>query len=192
MAERRAAWAAITGAQSQAGAVNLRRAEIALGQSRSAGQINRGNQDVLGVRRSVWRSGDREEMGEAMIQTVLVCGGRDYKDREMLFSVLDRAHANNPIGLLIHGRAPGADSLAEGWACARGVSTCGWIAEWEKLGKSAGPIRNQKMLDEGKPQMVIAFPGGRGTADMIGRAVTAGVPVVTVNARNGLNAHDPR
>lgn len=44
-------------------------------------------------------------------------------------------------------------------------------------GKAAGPIRNQRMLDEGKPDLVVAFPGGRGTADMVRRAKAAGVPV---------------
>ena len=51
-------------------------------------------------------------------------------------------------------------------------------AEWDKYGVSAGPIRNQKMIDEGKPDLVFAFPGGRGTTDMIRRAAVAGIRVV--------------
>ncbi len=116
-----------------------------------------------------------------MQQRVLVCGGRDYADRDRLFSILDVAHAANPIVELIHGAASGADSLADEWARGK-VAIRAFPAPWE-LGKSAGGIRNQKMLDEGKPHMVIAFPGGAGTADMVRRAEKAGVPVVRVRRR---------
>jgi hypothetical protein len=37
------------------------------------------------------------------------------------------------------------------------------------------------MLDEGKPDLVVAFPGGGGTKDMITRALGAGVSVHEVN-----------
>jgi hypothetical protein len=33
------------------------------------------------------------------------------------------------------------------------------------------------MIDEGKPDLVIAFPGGRGAADMVSRAIKAGIRV---------------
>ena len=45
------------------------------------------------------------------------------------------------------------------------------------MAKSAGHIRNQVMLDKGKPDVVVAFPGGRGTADMVRRAEGAGIEV---------------
>lgn len=47
-----------------------------------------------------------------MKQRVLVCGGRDYDDRDSLVTVLDAAHYANPIECLIHGAARGADTLA--------------------------------------------------------------------------------
>lgn len=114
-----------------------------------------------------------------MQQRVLVCGGRDYGDRDRLFRILDAAHAANPIVTLIHGNARGADQLADDWAMGK-CETLTFTPAWEEHGRSAGPKRNQKMLDEGKPDIVIAFPGGRGTADMIRRAEKAGVPVVRV------------
>lgn len=43
--------------------------------------------------------------------------------------------------------------------------------------RAAGPIRDQEMLDKGKPDLVVAFLGNRGTADMVRRAREAGVPV---------------
>lgn len=118
-----------------------------------------------------------------MQQKVLVCGGRDYWDRERLFSILDVAHSANPIVLLIHGGASGADDLAGQWAKLTGIPQKPYPADWKIEGKSAGPKRNQRMLDDGKPHMVIAFPGGAGTADMIRRAKKAKVPVVTVRPR---------
>jgi len=55
-----------------------------------------------------------------------------------------------------------------------------FLANWRTHGKAAGPIRNQQMLDEGRPHLVVAFPGGTGTADMVRRAKAAGVPVMEV------------
>lgn len=109
---------------------------------------------------------------------VLVCGGRDYADASRLWTVLDAIHRKHPINLLIHGGAMGADTLAGEWALARGVGCWRCPAEWGKHGKSAGPIRNRQMLEHGKPNMVVAFPGGRGTANMVSQARAAGVEVI--------------
>ena len=96
---------------------------------------------------------------------ILVCGGRDFVDYERLERVLDASGAT----LIIHGGARGADSLAGAWAKKRNVPVLVFYADWS-VGRKAGILRNQKMLDEGKPDKVIAFPGGRGTADMVRRA----------------------
>lgn len=115
-----------------------------------------------------------------MLQRVIVCGGRTYSNRAMVFDVLDVAHAANPFEALIHGNAKGADQLADEWAAERHIKTLTFTPLWEEHGKAAGPIRNQKMLDEGKPHLVIAFPGGTGTEDMVRRANEARVPVCRV------------
>lgn len=112
-----------------------------------------------------------------MTRKVLVCGGRDYSDRRKVYEVLDREHAALPIDRLVAGGANGADSLASDWAAARGVGRSIYVADWEAHGRAAGPIRNQEMLDKEKPDLVIAFPGGRGTANMIRLAKAAGVEV---------------
>ena len=70
------------------------------------------------------------------------------------------------------------------WALCRGVSREPYEippGEWDEIGKKAGPLRNQRMLDEGKPDLVVAFPGSGGTKDMVRRAVKAGVSVHEVN-----------
>ena len=112
------------------------------------------------------------------LSRVLVCGGRDYADRERVFSVLDRLHADRPLSALIEGGARGADALGREWAKARSVPVQTYAADWSK-GRSAGPIRNRQMLDEGRPDLVVAFAGGAGTANMIAQAERAGVEVLS-------------
>lgn len=114
---------------------------------------------------------------------VLVCGSRKYADRWHVYEVLDAAHAANPISLIIHGGQTGADTLAHAWAEERGIKFARYRAEWKRLRKSAGPIRNQMMLDREHPDLVIQFPGGTGTADMVRKARAANVPVFTVEAK---------
>lgn len=107
---------------------------------------------------------------------LLVTGGRDYRDFQALASILDTLHAKTPISTLIHGAARGADSLASAWAAYRDIPSHAYPAKWDKEGKAAGPIRNQLMLTEGRPDAYLAFPGGRGTADMVCRCQKAGIP----------------
>lgn len=116
---------------------------------------------------------------------VLVCGGRDYADRGAVAVALAPYRPENVVRdvsdtILIVGGAPGADTLAEEWADVWGVRKRVFLADWATHGKAAGPIRNQRMIDEGKPDLVVAFPGGRGTADMVRRARSAGIPVKEV------------
>lgn len=107
---------------------------------------------------------------------VLVCGGRDYADSEFLNDCLDRVHAKRGITQVIHGGATGADRLAGAWAASRGVAVAVFMADWDGFGRAAGPMRNKKMLEQ-KPDVVVAFAGGRGTSDMIKQASSAGVTV---------------
>jgi hypothetical protein len=109
---------------------------------------------------------------------ILVCGGRDYTDRAAVCASLDSLHAEHRFSVLIANGAKGADTLAAEWASERGIPTEIFMAEWNRLGRKAGPIRNQRMLVEGKPDLVVAFPGGKGTVNMMARASAAGVRVI--------------
>jgi hypothetical protein len=111
---------------------------------------------------------------------VLVCGGRKFSDWGSVKSTLNDIHFSTPITLVIEGGARGADRLGAAWAAGYGVRRQTFLANWTRDGKAAGPIRNQAMLDLGKPDLVVAFPGGRGTADMVKRARAAGVEVKVV------------
>lgn len=109
---------------------------------------------------------------------VLVCGGRDFDDALTLGSWLGGIHKQRGISLLIEGGAPGADFMARKFAEWQNIPVQTFEAEWERYGKSAGPRRNERMLSEGKPDLVVAFEGGKGTADMVRRARAADVEVL--------------
>jgi len=111
---------------------------------------------------------------------VLVCGGRDFLQRALLYRYMDALHAHFGFTALIHGAAEGADTLAGEWAKKRAVQVCVFPAQWSRDGKIAGPLRNARMLKEGKPDLVVSFPGGNGTTDMVRMAGLAGVFVVNL------------
>ena len=110
---------------------------------------------------------------------VLVCGSRHYSNRDALFKALDDIHSTIPITCVIHGAAPGADSLAGSWAKARNIDCQKFPAKWDLYGHAAGPIRNQEMLDIGRPDFIVAFTfeAGPGTRNMITLAKRAGLDV---------------
>ena len=113
-----------------------------------------------------------------MTRRVLVCGGREFNERERLFRELDRLHAEDPFSIVIHGAARGADRLADQWAEARGIPRDPYKPNYAALGPKRAPIvRNVEMLRDGKPDLVVAFPGGNGTAHMKNVARAANVPV---------------
>lgn len=118
---------------------------------------------------------------------VLVCGGRDFNDADAVFKFLDTLS----IDAIIQGGARGADSLARRYAETRGLPCEEFRADWTKLRRAAGPIRNQTMLDQGKPDLVVAFPGGAGTADMVRRANRAGVRVLEPGEPTLFDAREP-
>lgn len=104
---------------------------------------------------------------------LLVCGGRDFNG---YLAVKECLRLLRP-SVVIHGGARGADDEADEAAAALGITVLPYPADWARYGRRAGPIRNAQMLADGEPDAVLAFPGGRGTADMVRRAKRAGVPV---------------
>jgi hypothetical protein len=109
---------------------------------------------------------------------LLVCGGRDYANKEYVDNVLNVFKDTYDIDLIVEGGAKGADQLAHEWAVTNKIPALRIFAEWNKHGKSAGYIRNARMLSETSPDIVIAFPGGKGTNNMIALAKKAGVKTV--------------
>jgi hypothetical protein len=111
---------------------------------------------------------------------ILVTGGRDFVDQALLYQTLDCLFTSNGVGVVIQGGARGADQLARAWAFDRGVPSLSFPAQWAKYGKAAGPRRNVEMLESAEPDVVVAFPGGRGTSHMVKCAHRAGVKVIEV------------
>jgi hypothetical protein len=110
---------------------------------------------------------------------VIVCGGRSFYDYGMLEKYLDMLHAIHRFDLVIHGAARGADTMADNWAYSRHIDVQKYPAMWKQHGaKAAGPIRNRQMIDEGRPDLVIAFQGGNGTANMRTQAHQRGLKVI--------------
>jgi hypothetical protein len=117
-------------------------------------------------------------------QTWLVCGGRDFADAGMFRSAMaDLVRLKGMPARIIHGGAQGADTMAGEYADRHALDLCVERADWRKHGRAAGPIRNQAMLDKHRPALVVAFPGGRGTADMVARARAAGVDVAEIKRK---------
>lgn len=108
---------------------------------------------------------------------IIVCGGRTFDDERALRESLDELLYLQAIELVAHGAATGADTLAMHWANDRKIPHRPYRALWSQHGKNAGPIRNAVMLKYVSPDMVVAFPGGKGTADMVHKAEAAGVVV---------------
>lgn len=104
-----------------------------------------------------------------------VTGGRGYSDATWVNTVLDAIHAECTILVLVEGGATGLDTLARAWAIARGIPVETYAPDWKQHGKAAGPIRNGQMADV--IDALAAFPGGRGTADMVRQARKRRMPV---------------
>lgn len=129
---------------------------------------------------------------------VLVCGSREFTDRLIIWSILDGLLAEwkdaaeiSPVMkedeefILIEGGAKGADTIAAEWAERNGITHWKFSADWEVWGKAAGPLRNRRMLEEGRPTEVFAFVNkplaqSRGTADMVKVTKQSGIPAYVI------------
>ena len=111
------------------------------------------------------------------MSTVLVCGSRDFDDYKAIRKRLSQLPKGTRI---VHGAARGADELAGVAARSLGFLISSYPADWKGLGRRAGVVRNQRMLDEEDVSLVLAFPKGdlpdsKGTADMVRRAIRVGI-----------------
>lgn len=127
---------------------------------------------------------------------IAVCGGRNFTDRSRVFEALETIHAATPIEELMHGDCRGADRLAAEWAGRKGIPISEFRADWDNIDlpgakirmnrgrpydATAGFRRNIRMLIEGAPELVIAFPGGPGTEHMVANALKRNFAVLSVD-----------
>lgn len=117
---------------------------------------------------------------------LLIAGGRDFSDREQfqayLLDELEPSVVSGERIVLIHGAASGADHMADQWAAGTEVEVLRFPADWQAYGKSAGPIRNGLMIEQGEPDRALIFPGGPGTRDMMLKLFNAGIPFTFAGA----------
>lgn len=121
---------------------------------------------------------------------VLVCGGRHLSNVGFIEHNLEEYHRIYTFSLVITGAQRewnrslrqwiGADWLALEWAQRREINFVGIPAKWTLYARQAGPMRNSQMLLDWRPELVIAFPGGAGTADMVRKARAAEIEVVEI------------
>lgn len=111
---------------------------------------------------------------------ILVCGGRHYNNYKKVEEILS-PYISSEL-LIIEGGARGADYLAARFAINNKLAHIYFPAQWNLYGKSAGMIRNRQMLVGSKPDLVIAFPGGKGTANMVSLAKKAKVKVIEIDS----------
>lgn len=105
---------------------------------------------------------------------VLVCGGRDFRSPAQVWHSLNNLHDELHFTEFMQGGARGVDEFAKEWAVTRPeIKRYVCKPRWDIYGKAAGPKRNARML-EWEPDFIVAFPGGRGTADMVRQAIEAG------------------
>lgn len=111
---------------------------------------------------------------------LLVCGGRSFVMSDYYAAKFREVVEHFDVVAVVHGGAAGADTSAGRLAEELGLPVTVYSAAWETHGRAAGPIRNQRMLDEANPDLVLALPGARGTADMVRRAREAGVRIINL------------
>lgn len=128
-------------------------------------------------------------MADPNVLRVVTIGGRHYTDKVAVMQVLDllgRADEDKyrmPHGLWVaHGGASGADTLVDDYCVVNWVPVLVYEADWSKHGRKAGPIRNIEMLQDFQPQLVVAFPGGRGTAHCARAARDRGISVLGIGS----------
>ena len=115
---------------------------------------------------------------------ILICGDRNYQDWIKVQEYLDTISRTT---IIIHGGARGADSLAGNLATSLKMKVIKFSADWDKYGKAAGVLRNQQMLDEGHPDLVVYFhkdiENSKGTRDMLKRATDSGIRTINGETR---------
>jgi len=136
-----------------------------------------------------------EDVHESLPMRTIICGGRDYVLTDADRAWLDRLKGSLPITEVVCGMSGtvdretgrvicGADLMSRDWALERGIRVTPFPAIWRvnrRLDKSAGPRRNQAMANHcalSLPAACVAFPGGRGTKDMLAKAEAKGLVIV--------------
>ena len=106
---------------------------------------------------------------------IIIAGSRFFNDYDFLSREVNRIIKELNVSFsdisIISGTAIGADQLGEKFAKENNINLKYFPAQWDKLGKAAGFLRNKEMANYAKEDngVLIAFWNGksRGTSHMI-------------------------
>ena len=139
-----------------------------------AGTLTSAAIDARDYRRARKERETRSHLPEGTL--VAVTGGKEVADPAAVWSVLDRTHAKHGDMVLVHGGAPGIETVAAKWAEARSVDQVIVRPDWKAHGRAAPFRRNDALLDL-LPKGVIAFAGNGVTGNLVDKARQLGIPV---------------
>jgi hypothetical protein len=110
---------------------------------------------------------------------VIVSGGRNCDDISFVEAELSKLHHRAPIDVVIHGCTGAHAGALEHWARSHGIAIVRYPPNWERFGHRGESLRNIFMLEDSRADLVVAFPGGECTSDLVQRAVNAGLAVLS-------------
>jgi YspA, cpYpsA-related SLOG family len=115
---------------------------------------------------------------------ILVCGGREFTDYQLVCQTLDGLFPASPPSdtVIVHGDALGADRLADQWGARQGTEGRALPGRLGEARTCRGPIRNKQMLEEGKPDLVVAVALARSKSH---RGLSSGLDLATSSRRAG-------
>jgi hypothetical protein len=121
----------------------------------------------------------------------IICGGRDFIGTQKDTHALNKIHAEYKFTQVFHGAYRGADDFGKEWSKSRGIPDRPFPADWNKFGLGAGPRRNSEMvecaIESGDKIVLVAFPGNKGTTDIIMKASSKGIPVILIDHNGGIS-----
>ena len=122
---------------------------------------------------------------------ILFCGDRNWTNYKVIADVM----ADLQPQVVIEGEAPGADLMAADAADYFGMPVERYPANWELYGRAAGPIRNTQMLNEGNPDLVVAFhndiQNSKGTLNMVNQARKKNIKVMVYTEQGLQTIYQP-
>jgi len=114
---------------------------------------------------------------------LLVTGGRHLDDVALIHRALIRVHTQSPLSVLIHGGHAFLGAAVEEWGRDMRLHVLRYPANWWEFGRRAEGIRNDFMLSDSRPDLVLALPGGNDTRALALAALGRGLPVFDHNGQ---------
>nr|WP_314074728.1 SLOG family protein [uncultured Roseococcus sp.] len=108
---------------------------------------------------------------------IIVCGDHRRKNHGAVFEALNLLRRERGVAAVLHGEQPGVAGLAAEWAKQSEIPTELFAAHWQEFQSKAPARRNASMIRYGRPDLLVAFPGGGNTIDLIVRAWRRGLPI---------------